>query len=87
VQRLDERFDAAVSTLAAAEERLSLAEHDGAQHAQQRNVARCRCVAGNRFFFSARAQSFHPSERLIPAEQDSTTCMTYSCNIDALCIA
>ena len=50
MQRLDERFDAAVSTLAAAEERLSLAEHDGAQHAQQRNVARCRCVAGNRFF-------------------------------------
>ena len=50
MQRLDERFDAAVSTLAAAEERLNLAEHDGAQHAQQRNVALCRCVFGNRFF-------------------------------------
>ena len=49
MQRLDERVDAAVSTLAAAEERLSLAEHDGAQHAQQRNVAQCRCVAGMRF--------------------------------------
>jgi len=49
VQHLDERVDAAVSTLAAAEERLSLSEHDGAQHVQQRNVAQCRCVAGIRF--------------------------------------
>ena len=43
-QTLDERLDVAMSTLAAAEERLSLADHDGMQLMQQRDEALHRCA-------------------------------------------
>ncbi len=43
-QTLDERLNAAMSTLADAEQRLSLAEQSGAQHRQQHNAAQARCV-------------------------------------------
>ena len=39
LQTLDERLDMAMSTLAAAEERLSLADHDGMLLTQQRDEA------------------------------------------------
>ena len=44
MQTLDERLDAAMSTLASAEQRLSLAEQNGAQHMQQHHSAQSRCL-------------------------------------------
>ena len=44
LQTLDERLDMAMSTLAAAEERLSLADHDGMLLMQQRDEALHRCA-------------------------------------------
>ena len=44
MQTLDERLDAAMRTLADAEQRLSLAEQSGAQHRQQHSSAQARCV-------------------------------------------
>ena len=38
------RLEAALATLAAAEERLSAVEHDTAQHAQQRQDSLSRCI-------------------------------------------
>ncbi len=44
MQALDERLNAAMGTLAGAEQRLTLAEQSGAQHRQQHDSAQARCV-------------------------------------------
>ena len=44
VQAVSERLEAALATLAAAEERLSAVELDTAQHAQQRQDSLSRCI-------------------------------------------